>query len=145
MGIARLAAVSGESAEIQFSHSLTSTPGSGGSWSLKATAIRISIDVPADRPLPDRVLVKLYAQGQDSRRTEFLIVLEAGALRSYSGQLDRDIIMRSGSHGMIFPQQQAVEFVFVRDEREEFLIDPMNSTTRFQADLYLAHVASGGF
>jgi hypothetical protein len=145
MGTARLAATSRESAEIQFSPGLTSTPGSGGSWSLKATAIGVSINVPTDRPLPDRVLAKLYAQGEDGKRTEFLLVLEAGEQRSYSGQLDRDIVIRSGSHGMIFPQQQAVELVLVRNEHEEFLVDPINWTTRFQIDLYLAHVASGSY
>jgi len=46
---------------------------------------------------------------------------------------------------MIFPQQQAVEFVLVRDEHEEFLFDPINGTTRFQIDLYMAHVASGSY
>lgn len=145
MGTARLTATSRESAEIQFSPSLISTPGSGGSWSLRATAINVSINVPTDRPLPDRFLVKLYAQDTNAKRTEFLLVLEAGEQRSYSAQLNRDVDIRSGSHGMIFPQQQVVELVLVRDEHEEFLVDPINWTTRFQIDLYLAHVASGSY
>jgi len=53
-------------------------PWIGSSWSLKATAIGVSINVPTDRPLPDRVLVRLYAQGEDGKRTDFLLVLEAG-------------------------------------------------------------------
>ena len=93
MNVARLNAVTGESVEVHFSidpyavwttiagQRIWSTPGSGGAWAIAATDIRVSLDVPPNRPLPDRVLVKTHADH------EFQSALEPTGGRSYSGQL----------------------------------------------------------
>jgi hypothetical protein len=149
MNIARLKAVTGESVEIHFSidpyaggvtingQRYMSTPGGGGTWAIDATDIRVSLDVPPNRPLPDRVLVKMHAD------REFQSALERQQDRCYSGQLGGSICIRSGSRGQVFPEKQEVEFVLIRGGHEETLVDPINQSTRFQIDLYQASVIAG--
>jgi hypothetical protein len=139
MSLARLTASTGESITIQFSAAFLSTPGSGGAWSLRTSDIRVSLDVPADRPLPRRVLVRLQARpdGSDWRR-ELEFALESTGERSYSGQLDGKVLIRSGAHGQERSEKQEIEFVLIRSSSEEALIDPINQSTRFQIDLFQA-------
>jgi hypothetical protein len=149
MNVARLKAVTGESVEVHFSidpyavgttiagQRIWSTPGSGGAWAIAATDIQVSLDVPPDRPLPDRVLVKTHADH------EFQSALEPTGGRSYSGQLNGRILIRSGSHGEVYPMRQEIEFVLIRDGHEEALVDPINQSTRFQIDLYQASAIAG--
>jgi hypothetical protein len=142
MGVARLKAVTGESVEIRFSidpyvrgTTWIATPGSGGTRSTKATDIRVSLDVPPDRPLPDRVLVTLHAEPEEGPDREFQLTLEPTGERSYSGQIDCRLRIMSGGHGEMYSRQQAIEFVLIRGPHRETLVDPINRTTRFQINL----------
>jgi hypothetical protein len=142
MGVARLTAVTGESVEIRFSTdpyvrgtTFVSTPGSGGARSTKATDIRVSLEVPPDRPLPDRVLVKLHADSEEGPDREFQLALEPTGERSYSGRLDQRLLIMWGGHGQVNSREQTLEFVLLQGGRQETLVDPMNQTTRFQINL----------
>jgi len=125
--------------EIQFSAGFLSTPGSGGAWSLRTRGVRVSVHVPLARPLPNRVLVTLYAHPDPGEwREELRFVLEPDGERSYDGQLDRTVFIRTGSSGQVRPENQEIEFVLSWSSSEEPLIDPINQTTRFQLDLFQA-------
>jgi hypothetical protein len=148
MATANLKSVTGESVEIHFSvdpyvrgTNFIATPGSGGARSTKATDIQVSLVVPPDRPLPDHVLFKLQAEPEEGPDREFPVTLEPTGERTYSGRLDRRLIIMSGGHGRIASRQQVVEIVLMRSGHEEDLVDPMNGTPRFQINLELASLA----
>ena len=150
MGVARLKAMTGESVEIQFSTdpfvrgtTFISAPGSAGARSTKATDIRVSLDVPPDRSLPDRVLVKLHAEPEEGLDREFQLILEPTGERSYSGQLGRRLLIMSAGQGRVYSRQQAIEFVLIQGPYQETLVDPINLTTQFQVNLDQASFSSG--
>ena len=62
MPVARLQAVTRETIEIQFRLDTEATPGGAGTGHALARGVSVSLAVPPDRPLPDRVLVRFSAQ-----------------------------------------------------------------------------------
>lgn len=142
MGAARLKSVTGESVEIRFlsdpyvrGTTWFSVPGSGGACSTKATDIRISFDVPVNRPLPDYVLIRLHAKTEEGQDREFELTLGRTGDRSYSGRLDQRLLIMSGSHGKLHSYEQVAEFVLIQGGHSDTLVDPISQTTQFRINL----------
>jgi hypothetical protein len=141
VSVARLKAATGEAVEIRFSTSVVATPGGGAVHSTHASDIRVSLDAPLSRPLPDSVLVNLWAEPILGSDHEFDLTLRPATGRSYSGQLDQDLVITTTSFGPVSSLHQSIEFVCVRGGREERLVDPINGTTHFQTNLDQASLA----
>ena len=151
--IARLKALTGELIEIKFlidpylkGTEFISAPGSGGAWSTKATHITISLEIPSNRPLPEDVLVKLYAEpakdnNDEGSSLEFQLTLEFAGERLFSGQFDFPLIILSGKSGNTFSKKQLIKFVLITNSHEETLTDPVNGSNEFQLDLYQATIS----
>jgi hypothetical protein len=136
MGIARLKAVTGELIDVRFRTYFSGTPGGGGVASTKAADVHVFLSVPVDRPYPDLALVKLRAEDLYGRDREFHVMLEPTGERSYSGQLDDQLVIMTTEPGRP-PQskEQGIELLLIRGGDCENLIDPINGSRRFQVDL----------
>jgi hypothetical protein len=136
MGIARLKAVTGELIDVRFRTFFSGTPGGGGVGSTKAADVRVSLTVPPDRPHPDSVLVRLHAEDLFGTHREFHVTLEPTGERSYSGQLDDNlVIMTTGPGSPPQSKEQGIALMLIRGAERENLVDPINGSQWFQVNL----------
>jgi hypothetical protein len=152
--IARLAAETHESITITFEPTYRpATPGSSA-WSIIAKNIRVTLSVPAERPLPNWVLARMLARTSDPYALiDEYIVLQIAKDRGFSGTASFPLTIETGSSGQAQSYNQRFEFVsfygfsnlsfddavmFERAGNAESLIDPINHTPLFQVSMFEA-------
>ena len=140
MPTANLASRTGETIQISFStESQGPSPGSAN-WSLLAQNIQITVRVPDGRPLPPWFMAQVFSRhaGSVDFGNAQAIILQNPGGREYSGTASKEVIIGSGPSLKPYDYDQRYEFTPEGSGSAGSLIDPVNGTTRFQTNLYLA-------